>query len=567
VSGFARWPAVWQTVLVGSAAGAALAAAARATGVLDTGGAWAFGIGAAVAATAAAAWIARHAEADRHLVLAADAQLPGASADMAAPLPLDGAGAEQDAVRASVSRMLQRWRDQVAQLTAQNEALTLRLADRTHELHTLQDLSAGLARSSDVHGLVDEALAALQGTLGQASASIWARDEAATGAPVVLLGFRGAAAAASELGSASASAVAPAASVGSAAAAMPAPGTRLSRAHAQQYARLEQAREPVVENQARQGLLAWLWTRVSDDSRASALYRGTRSWMAVPLRVRDEVLGVLRVDHPLPDQFGAGHARLLAAVASQAALAMRQVRLQEREREIAVVAERNRIARDLHDAVSQALFAAHMLAQSLHQSARRADAGDACAGLVEPAAAMERLTRGALSEMRLLLFELRPDALQQAPLADLLRHAIGSLDARATLHVETRLDADLDVPPGQRVQLFRIAQEALSNVARHSKAEHVLVEWRPIDGLPTLRIIDDGCGFDPDQPRPGHFGLEHMSARAAEIGACLVLSTGPQEGTELMVQLGGSMPADLPSTTAPPAVSSVPPSAAPRPSP
>jgi signal transduction histidine kinase len=140
--------------------------------------------------------------------------------------------------------------------------------------------------------------------------------------------------------------------------------------------------------------------------------------------------------------------------------------------------------------------------------------------------------------MRLLMFELRPDALESASLADLLQHSIEALECRGDLQVERQLTRNDNLPPSTRVQLYRIAQEALSNVARHSGASKVGVEWM-VDSAQraTLRIADNGRGFDPQERRAGHFGLDNMRSRAQEIGAAFLLTTAPGQGTELKIEV------------------------------
>ena len=402
---------------------------------------------------------------------------------------------------------------------ARNAALGLQLENRTHELCTLEDLSVGLAEKSELHELIDEALGALEQTIEYSSASVWARDAEHADGSVVLLGYR-----ATETGEATAQA-------------RPMAGMRLSRANLQRYEQIERDREPIIENRARQSFLSWLWSKVTDDSASSALYRATRSWMALPLKFREDVLGVLRIDHHEQDYFDAERTRLLTAVGSQAALAMRHARLLAREREFAVLAERNRIARDLHDAVSQTLFAANVIAGTLAKIASR-EQGAGAKALQAKAATLEKLNRGALAEMRLLMFELRPDALESARLADLLQHSIEALECRAGLAVERQLARDDELPAPTRVQLYRIAQEALSNVARHSGASKVNVDWM-VDSArrATLRIADNGRGFDPQERRAGHFGLDNMHSRAQEIGAAFHLTSAPGQGTELKIEL------------------------------
>jgi signal transduction histidine kinase len=258
--------------------------------------------------------------------------------------------------------------------------------------------------------------------------------------------------------------------------------------------------------------------------------------MAVPLRYRDDVLGVMRVDHQEADYFDAERVRLLTAVSSQAALAMRHARLQEQQREVAVALERNRIARDLHDAVSQTLFAANVMAGSLASNAGR-DTPPPLAQIQQQAQAVESLNRSALAEMRLLLFELRPDALKGVPLGDLLQHAAEAIRGRGEIEVEYSPAGTDALPPEVRVQFYRIAQEALSNVLRHSAARHCSITWAmPGPRLALLRITDDGAGFDPGLARPGHFGLENMRSRAAEIGATLRVTSTPGQGTAVQLE-------------------------------
>ena len=431
------------------------------------------------------------------------------------------ANAELQRASNALRRLVEAHRRRMRALVASKLALGRRLDVRTHELSTLQDLSIGLAAKSGLHELVDEALGALEQTLDYSSASVWARDKAPPAGNVLLLGCRSADDDDTQR--------------------QQLRGLRLSRANLQQYLQIEREREPLIENNARQSLLSWLWSIVTDDARSSALYRATRAWMAVPLKFRDEVLGVLRVDHQEPDYFGPERARLLMAIGSQAALAMHHSALLANERDVAVVSERNRFARDLHDAVSQTLFAANVMAGTLAATAERGGAVD-MAGFRSQAHMLAQLTQGALAEMRMLMFELRPDALMQARLADLLQQVIGALHCRGDFSVEQRL-APADPLSGEaRTQVYRIAQEALGNVARHSGATHVTVEWLVEPQRAVLRIADDGKGFDASLPRPGHFGLDNMRSRAEEIGATLTVTSAPGEGSEVRLELDPDAP-------------------------
>jgi signal transduction histidine kinase len=484
--------------------------------------AWAAAAGGA-AVVFATTWIALRAARDlEHMAELARKVLREGDTGVA-NFELDGACFELRRSLHALRRLLEAHRERVGELVATVAAIGSRLDDRTNELSTLQDLSINLASKSGIHELVDEALGALEKTLDYTSATVWARERPE--GEVLLLGCRSPELEGSEVQSLQ--------------------GQRLSRQNLAHYRQIEASGVPILVNHSRQNLLSWLWLRVTDDARSSSLYRSTRAWMALPLKFRDEVLGVLRVDHHEPDYFDDERVRLLTAIGSQAALAIRQSRLQEQERVVAVTAERNRIARELHDAVSQTLFAAHVQAGTLATVVERDPAINA-AHVLTQAKSLERLIHGALAEMRMLMFELRPDALQNTRLAELLQHAIGALQCRGELEIEHRLAAQEPLTDAVRIHVYRIAQEALANVSRHSGAQHVLIEWK-VEHEParaTLRIVDDGKGFDAAQERPGHFGLGNMRTRAEEIGAALRIVSQPGQGSEVVLQL------DLASSTA-----------------
>jgi signal transduction histidine kinase len=140
--------------------------------------------------------------------------------------------------------------------------------------------------------------------------------------------------------------------------------------------------------------------------------------------------------------------------------------------------------------------------------------------------------------MRMLLFELKPDALEATRLAELLQHASAALAARGDVELETEIDA-AEPPAALRVQAYRIAQEALANVARHAGARKVRVAWQSrTPGRGRLVIADDGHGFDLEAGAPaGHFGLSNMKERAAAIGAELALDSAPGAGTRVELAL------------------------------
>jgi PAS domain S-box-containing protein len=196
----------------------------------------------------------------------------------------------------------------------------------------------------------------------------------------------------------------------------------------------------------------------------------------------------------------------------------------------AVVAERNRLARDLHDAVTQTLFSASLIAEVIPQLWD-----------MNPAEARRRLnelrelTRGALAEMRTLLLELRPSALTDSALPDLLRQLTEAIIGRARLPIQLTVEGDCALPPEVQVALYRIAQEALNNTVKYARATQVSVNLRLQSELVRFSVIDDGAGFDPAAIPPNHLGLRIMRERAEVIGAKLNIYSEPGEGTQVTV--------------------------------
>jgi signal transduction histidine kinase len=466
-------------------------------------------LGAAALASLMVGWVAYRATRATAALTRAARHLVRADTPDDAQLPFRTESLDLQDCTLALRHMVDVLRERITALQAHTVALGTQLQTRTQELSSLQDLSVGLAQHSDVGKLVDEALRALETTMAFSSASVWARGDLDAKQPVTLLGYRSSA---SELSGLTLSDLA---------------GLRLSRSNIQRYEQIEREGRAIVENRPKQSLLSWLWEMVTDDARTSALYRSTRAWMAVPLQVRDRVLGVLRVDHAEPDYFDPERTRLLNAVGSQTALAMRHAHLLARARDQAVVAERNRIARDLHDAVSQTLFAANLVAGALVKDPTLTGPS------LQQVQTLERLNRGALAEMRMLMFELRPDALEGTRLFELVQHATAALEARGEINVHTDIDAS-EPPPAQRTHVYRVAQEAMSNVARHSAASEVFVSWKvsaPGQGL--LTVQDNGHGFVTGEAHPGHFGLENMSERATQLGGTLTIESTPGEGTRV----------------------------------
>lgn len=231
---------------------------------------------------------------------------------------------------------------------------------------------------------------------------------------------------------------------------------------------------------------------------------------------------------------------LAQTIVGALANAIENARLSEAARFAAVEEERKRLARELHDSISQELFAASITADVLPQL-WELDPMDGQQALGD----IQRLTRSALAEMRTLLVELRPAALTRAPLHELLDYLITAASARSNATVVARLESAPALPEDVQVALYRIVQEAFNNIIKHAYARHVNVtlqaeptvsaESDSWHGELLLRVVDDGRGFDPAHTKPGRLGLESMQERARMIGAALHLSSQPGQGTELTI--------------------------------
>jgi PAS domain S-box-containing protein len=212
-----------------------------------------------------------------------------------------------------------------------------------------------------------------------------------------------------------------------------------------------------------------------------------------------------------------------------------QKRAQERQaeemQEKAAASERNRLARDLHDAVSQTLFSASLIAEVVPRLWEK-DREEGKRRLEE----VRQLSRGALAEMRTLLFELRPAALAEAELGDLLRQLADTITGRARLPVTLEISGKMVLPAEVKIALYRIAQEALNNVAKHSGAKEAKVKLAYGQNQVLLKVSDNGKGFDESALPPEHLGIGIMKERAGTMGACLKIESKMDRGTTVSVK-------------------------------
>jgi len=255
-----------------------------------------------------------------------------------------------------------------------------------------------------------------------------------------------------------------------------------------------------------------------------------RSYLSVPIVVEDEVYGAMSLFYDTCREFTPEEKDLAMTLADQAALAIENARLRVEAEKSAAAAERSRLARDLHDAVTQTLFSASLIADVLPRIWDK----DVDQGL-ERLQELRELTRGALAEMRTLLLELRPAALTDAELSELLHQLAESITGRARVPVDVTIEGDRDLPVDVKVALYRIAQESLNNVAKHSAATQATVALT-YGGAVTLEITDDGIGFDAEGIPPDSLGLGIMRERAEAIGADLAIESEVGSGTRVCVR-------------------------------
>jgi PAS domain S-box-containing protein len=261
---------------------------------------------------------------------------------------------------------------------------------------------------------------------------------------------------------------------------------------------------------------------------ANIVQRHFRAYISVPLVVKNEVYGFISLYYAQIREFTKEEIELAVIFADQAALAIENARLQSQAEQAAITAERSRLARDLHDAVTQTLFSASLIAEVLPRLWERSPE-EGRRRLEE----LRQLTRGALAEMRTLLLELRPAALIEAEMNELFRHLTDAFNGRARIPVILNVSGNCALPPEVKVALYRIAQEALNNITKHAGASQATIELGCQPGQVNLTVQDDGRGFDITKIPPEHMGLGIMKERAESIGAKLSITSDIDRGTQV----------------------------------
>jgi len=257
-----------------------------------------------------------------------------------------------------------------------------------------------------------------------------------------------------------------------------------------------------------------------------------RAYIAVPIIVRGETRGALMVYYHEPRAFSPDEIRLVTTFTDQTALAMENTWLHEQVRQIAIADERDRIARDLHDSVSQALYGITLCTEA---SIRHLASGETLAA-AERLNQMQGMAQDALREMRALIYQLHLPYLGGMSLAEALRTRAEVIEVQSDIRIEVQIANPLPVSSERAEALYRIVQEALNNILKHSAARTVTITLKAVDTCLILTIIDDGIGFDV-QMQPRGFGLRHIAERAGALNGTFALDSAIGVGTTIQVEV------------------------------
>ena len=271
-----------------------------------------------------------------------------------------------------------------------------------------------------------------------------------------------------------------------------------------------------------------------------------RSELAVPVFAKEKVIGVLDLQSDKLDDFDETDLVVMQALASQAGIAIENARLYEQAQQLAVMEERNRLARDLHDSVTQSIYSLTLLAEA---GQRMIQAGDAVQ-IGQNQTRLGAIAQQALQEMRLLVYELRPLDLREAGLAAALEQRLEVVERRAGVEARLSVHGNLDLAEEVEEALYRIAHEALNNALKHAGATAVSVTLQCKNQTCCLEISDNGRGFEPDLARrQGGLGLVSMRERVEELNGRFQIQSSPGHGATIYAEIPQTTPSPDYATT------------------
>jgi signal transduction histidine kinase len=252
--------------------------------------------------------------------------------------------------------------------------------------------------------------------------------------------------------------------------------------------------------------------------------------------VKERVIGMFVFHHDEPNFYTNEQATLVLAFAHQAALAIENARLYEQAQQVAVLKERQRLARELHDSVSQALYSIALGTRTAQKLIDRFLDGEIKKDISEPIDHVLAMAEAGLAEMRALIFELHPESLANEGLISALKKQAAATQARHGLDLQLSLCEEPEIPMEFKLLLYRLTQEALHNVVKHAQAHQVTIEllWR--EDQISMTIRDDGKGFETKIPSQG-LGLRSMLERILQVNGELNVSSKPGEGTVISAHI------------------------------
>jgi PAS domain S-box-containing protein len=260
----------------------------------------------------------------------------------------------------------------------------------------------------------------------------------------------------------------------------------------------------------------------------------TQGYVGVPVWARGQVLGVLSVIGEAGRCFSQAEVSLLVSIADEVGVAVENARLHEQAQELAVVRERERLARELHDSVTQSLYSLTLLAEA---GQRHIGAGEV-ERVGEYLGRLGEIAQQALKEMRLLVYQLRPLVLKREGLVGALQERLDAVEKRAGVDARLLVEGPVVLPAFVEDELYRIAQEALTNALKHAAPTLVRVTIRAEDNHVSLLVQDNGRGFDPQSAeKEGGMGLVSIRERTEKLGGSFAVVSWPGEGTIVRVDL------------------------------
>jgi signal transduction histidine kinase/streptogramin lyase len=397
----------------------------------------------------------------------------------------------------------------IRDIQARNRDLEKRVAQRTHELAVLNTISGVVNRSLDLTAILnaalDETMAVTKMDIGLAYDLTEPDNDTAGGPSLRLLAHRG-------VSEAYANAI------------------KVMPLRSSLIAKAVETGKPMVHMEN---------THLELRVREAVEQEGIRMAISLPLMVKGELVGAVSLAARAARPIAPEELSLLDAVGQQVGMAVVNARLYEQAEQTAITAERNRLARELHDSVTQLLYSVTLYAEAATELLASGDTEIAAGHLRD----LRDTAQEALREMRLLIFELHRPALGTSGLAAALQARLDAVETRGGIHAELQVDGSEQIALPVQAELYNIAHEALNNVIKHAHADHVRIHLQFGEKETCMEISDDGVGFEPAADgMGGGFGIPGMKERSQKIGGTLQIDSAPGKGTSVIVRTPATLP-------------------------